>query len=50
MCIADRKYCKRRARKFLKDALRNAENYHFALRELNLDLAAAWMVMYASAK
>lgn len=48
MCVGDRAYCKREAKKYLSLGQHYKLHVHYSQRML--DLAAAWMVMHASAK
>lgn len=48
MCVGDKAFCKREAKKYL--GLRQLYKTHVQYSQRMLDLAAAWMVMYASAK
>lgn len=51
MCVGDKAYCKRKVQNALCAAARSVETMQpDVFRETFLNHAAAWMVMYASAK
>lgn len=50
MCIGDRKYCKNRVQHILCAAAVAFENKQPRFRDMFLNKAAAWMVMWAGAK